>query len=74
MSNTAKPLHTQNAILDAIIYMATALSFFVFIIPLALVLRLLGRDELRLKRRQQDTYWCQVKTRTQGMTFFQSQK
>ena len=74
MSNATKPLHKQNVVLNAIIYTATVLSFFVFITPLALVLRLLGRDELRLKRWQQDTYWCRVKTRAQGMTFFQSQK
>lgn len=34
-----------------------ALLFFVIITPFAVVMRLFGRDELRLKRRPTDSYW-----------------
>ena len=34
-----------------------AIFFFVLITPIAVVTRIFGRDELRLKRTSQDTYW-----------------
>lgn len=41
-----------------------ALIYFGLITPMGLVMRIAGRDRLRMRRRTCDTYWCDVKQPT----------
>jgi hypothetical protein len=47
--------------------------FFILITPVAVAMRLFGRDELRLKRIKRDTYWRVRATKTPGSTSFKDQ-
>ncbi|MFT6905934.1 MAG: hypothetical protein ACJAS1_002597 [Oleiphilaceae bacterium] len=47
--------------------------FFIIISPLAIVLRLSGRDELRLKRVDMPTYWKERSTKTFDPDSFKNQ-
>lgn len=47
--------------------------FFLLITPLALVLRLFGRDELRLKKRQVQSYWVDRTVEQSSAATFKNQ-
>ena len=44
--------------------------YFIIITPLAITLRLFGRDELKIKTKKVDTYWC---SNNQNKTLFERQ-
>jgi len=37
-----------------------ALFYFLLITPMALIMRMVGRDKLRLQRQERETYWCEA--------------
>ena len=47
-----------------------SLLFFVVVSPIAMISRLLGRDELNLRKKQTNTYWVKVKKKFSKKTFF----
>lgn len=51
----------------------TYFAFFLVIIPLSIILRLIGRDALRLKVKAASTYWIKSKSRAFDINFFRRQ-
>lgn len=47
-----------------------SLLFFVVVSPLAIISRLLGRDELNLRKKETNTYWVKVRKKFSKKTFF----
>ncbi len=50
--------------------LAMLFIFFVLFVPLAVVFRLVGRDNLRLRRREQETYWVKKSTPSSSSRYF----
>lgn len=48
-------------------YILLSVFYFVILTPLSLVMRLFGKDILKLKRNKNNTYWESTPTKTSGM-------
>lgn len=48
-------------------YILLTLFYFVILTPLSLIMRLFGKDILKLKRNKNNTYWESTPTKTSGM-------